>query len=419
MQPTPWKLIRLNACWLGMAFMWNSLHVILLPAALLAFVSPEWKNTVLGLLTGAGLFIAMLIQPLAGTLSDRWRSRWGRRRPLIVIGIAMDLVFLSILGLVGGLPGLVVGYIGLQFTSNFAHGAMQGLLPDALPKEQLGRGSGFKNLLDVFGIVLAALVMGRLVHPEAVRLGAPVGLIAAVLVASVGVTVIGTRERSTVSPAGQPKTTGLFQELFKTDLRKNRAFAWLIGSRFVFLLGVYGIQAFAQYFIRDTLPGTNPVKLTGDLMAAIVVALIACTLVGGFLSDRVGTWPVHGLATGLVALGSVAMMTAHSAAMVMVSGLIIGCGIGFFHTANWALANQLAPPGQAGKFLGLTNLATAGAGALSRSFGPAIDGLNAVHPGSYLGYTVLFGCSAAFALVGFLLLGKVFRIQKAKAEASG
>jgi MFS family permease len=419
MQPTSWKLVRLNAGWLGMAFMWNSLHVILLPAALLAFVSPERKNTVLGLLTGAGLFIAMLVQPLAGTLSDRWRSRWGRRRPLIVIGIVMDFIFLSILGFVGGLPGLVVGYIGLQFTSNFAHGAMQGLLPDTLPKEQLGRGSGFKNLLDVVGIVLAALVMGRLVHPEAVQMGAPVGLIMAVLVVSAGVMVIGTRERSTISQAGQSHPTGLFQDLFKTDLRENRAFAWLIGSRFVFLLGVYGIQAFAQYFIRDTLPGTNPVKLTGDLMASIVVALIACTLVGGYLSDRVGTWPVHGLATGLVALGSVAMMTAHSAAMVMVSGLIIGCGIGFFQTANWALANQLAPPSQAGRFLGLTNLATAGAGALSRSFGPAIDGLNAIHPGLYLGYTVLFGCSAAFALAGFFLLGKVFRIQKEKAQAAG
>jgi MFS family permease len=418
MQTSSWKLIRLNACWLGMAFMWNSLHVILLPAALLAFVSPEHKNTVLGLLTGAGLFIAMLIQPLAGTLSDRWRSRWGRRRPLMVIGVALDFIFLSILGLVGGLPGLVAGYIGLQFTSNFAHGAMQGLLPDSLPKEQLGRGSGFKSLLDVFGVVLAALVMGRLVHPEAVQMGIPIGLIIAVLVVSFGVTVLGTREASTADQAGGSQETSLLRDLFKTDLRGNLAFAWLIVSRFVFLLGVYGIQAFAQYFIRDTLPEANPVKLTGDLMAAIVIALVACSLVGGWLSDRVGTRPVHGLATGLVALGSVAMMTAHSAAMVMVSGLIIGCGIGFFQTANWALSTRLAPPSQAGRFLGLTNLATAGAGAASRLFGPAIDGLNASHPGSYLGYTVLFGCSAVFALAGFFLLGKVFHIQKVKAQSA-
>jgi MFS family permease len=398
--------------------MWTSLHVILLPAALLMFVNPERKNTVLGLLTGAGLFIAMLIQPLAGTLSDRWRSRWGRRRPLILIGTTLDLVFLLILGFAGGLPGLVIGYIGLQFTSNFAHGAMQGLLPDSLPKEQLGRGSAFKNVFDIAGLVLASLGMGLLVNPENVHLGGPVGLIMAVLVISVGFTLIWTRERSTAALASQPHATGLLQELLGINLRENLAFAWLILSRLVFLLGVYGIQAFAQYYIRDTLPGTNPVKLTADLMATIVIALIACSLLGGYLSDRVGTWLVHGLATGLVVAGSLLMMMAHTAAMVLVCGLITGCGIGFFLTANWALSNQLAPPGQAGKYLGLTNLATAGAGALSRLFGPAIDTLNALHPGRFLGYTLLFGCSAAFALFGFFLLGQVIRTQKEKMGAS-
>ncbi|HWT81431.1 MAG TPA: MFS transporter, partial [Candidatus Methylomirabilis sp.] len=370
MQLKPWKLISLNAGWLGLSFMWNSLHVILLPAALLMFINPERKNTALGLLTGAGLLIAMLIQPVAGAISDRWCSRWGRRRPLILIGTVFDLLFLSILGFAGGLPGLVIGYIGLQFSSNFAHAPLQGLLPDILPKDQLGRGSGFKNLFDMFGLVLASLGMAQLVSPDAVQVGRPVGLIMAVLLVSVGITLIWTREQSTALQASQPRETTLFQDLAGIDLRKNRAFAWLILSRLVFLIGVYGIQAFAQYYVRDTLPGVNPVQLTGNLMATIVLALTACSLLGGYLSDRVGSRPVHTLAAILVAAGCLLMMTAHNASMILVCGLIIGCGIGFFLTANWALSNQLAPTSEAGKYLGLTNLATAGAGALSRLFGP-------------------------------------------------
>ena len=76
-------LIVLNTYWLGLSFMWNSLHVIILPAVLLNFVPENLKNTYLGLLTFVGLVIAMLIQPVSGWLSDRWVSRWGRRRPLI------------------------------------------------------------------------------------------------------------------------------------------------------------------------------------------------------------------------------------------------------------------------------------------------------------------------------------------------
>src|SRR3990172_9315072 len=125
-----WDLLSLNAGWVGLAFMWNSLQSILLPAVLLHYVADERKNTILGLLTGAGLIVAMIIQPIAGALSNRWRSRWGRRRPLIVLGLLLDFVFLGILAYAGGVPALALGYLGLQFSNNLAHGPMQGLLPD-------------------------------------------------------------------------------------------------------------------------------------------------------------------------------------------------------------------------------------------------------------------------------------------------
>ena len=91
------QMLVLNTYWIGLSFMWNALHPIILPAVLLNFVPDAQKNTYLGLLTFAGLIIAMIIQPLSGALSDGWVSRWGRRRPLIVLGTLFDLVFLAIL----------------------------------------------------------------------------------------------------------------------------------------------------------------------------------------------------------------------------------------------------------------------------------------------------------------------------------
>lgn len=139
------QLLILNAYWVGISFMWNSLHPIILPAVLLNFVPDAQKNTWLGILTFAGLVIAMVIQPLAGALSDNWHSRWGRRRPLIVIGTIFDFAFLAILGAAGGLTWLFIGYIGLQFSSNLAHGPLQGLLPDRVPASQLGKASSLKT----------------------------------------------------------------------------------------------------------------------------------------------------------------------------------------------------------------------------------------------------------------------------------
>lgn len=88
-------------------------------------------------------------------------------------------------------------------------------------------------------------------------------------------------------------------------------------------------------------------------------------------------------------------------------GGVVGAGMGLFLTANWAQANRLAPVAEAGKYLGLTNLATAGAGALARLEGPFIDVLNKAQPGAWWGYTALFLFGTACALASLPLLRKV------------
>jgi MFS family permease len=92
---------------------------------------------------------------------------------------------------------------------------------------------------------------------------------------------------------------------------------------------------------------------------------------------------------------------------VLVFGSVLGLGIGLFLTANWALLNELAPAAEAGKFMGLTNLATAGAGALGRLEGPLIDLLNHARPGAWWGYSGLFLMGAVSIAVSALLLTKV------------
>ncbi len=401
----PFDLFAVNSYWPGLSFMWNSLHLLILPAVLLVFVDDARKNTVLGMLTFFGLIIALLVQPLSGALSDAWPSRYGRRRPLLVLGTLADLVFLYLIATAHDLGTLALGYIGLQFTSNVAHGPAQGLMHDRVPLSQMGVASGVKNLLDMAGMVISALVVGRMITSEDPNPVPAIAVVAALMVAGLLVTVFGVPEAAS-NAAGAGFKAGL-RQAFHTDLRANTDFWRLVWSRFLFLFGVYGIQAFAQYFVSDKLQPENAVKLTGDLMAAIVLSLLAFSFLAGYLADRVGRKPLHVVAAILVAVGSLLMMTAATPAAVLVFGSIIGAGIGLFLTANWALANDLAPLGEAGKFLGLTNLATAGASAASRLAGPAIDALNGLRPGAFLGYAGLFTIGAAFALLSLIALHRV------------
>jgi MFS family permease len=395
------RLILLNTYWLGLSFMWNSLHVLVLPALLLGFVPETRKNTVLGALTFTGLVIAMFVQPVAGALSDAWTSRFGRRRPWIAGGTLFDLVFLSAMAAAGGLPLLAIGYIGLQVTSNLAHGPAQGLMHDQVPRRQMGIASGLKNMFDMSGIVVSSLLLGSLFDPA--RPVTAFGWIIGVLVAAALLTLLGVPER------GRSQSTASIpiREALRVDFGDLGGFGRLILARLVFLSGIYGVQAFAQYFVRDTLQAPDPIRVTGNLMAAIVLTLIAFSIISGFLCDHMGRKRVHVMATALVVVGCLLLSRAVVERTVLIYGSVIGAGIGLFITANWALANDLAPAGQGGKYLGLTNLATAGAGAFSRLAGPGIDILNAYRPGANLGYTALFVGAAILALISLVFLRRV------------
>jgi MFS family permease len=402
-----WEFFTLNAYYFGLSYMWNSLHIILLPTILLLYVPNDQKNTVLGLLTAAGMVIAMIVQPIAGAVSDQWASRWGKRRPLIFSGSLLDLGFLGVMAVAGGVPGLAIGYIGLQFSSNTAHGPLQGLLPDRVPPDQLGRGSAVKSALDMLGLIAASLLMGRFMLEDGSNWPASIAVVAGVLIVCAVITLAGSREDdSRHNPITRP-LRGQSLDMFRVDWKTAPGFAGLILSRFVFLAGVYGIQAFAQYYIRDTMAVADPLALTGDLMAVIAISLTAFAFGSGWLADRFGRKPLHAVAAVLVAGGSLLMILAHSPAAVLTCGSIIGAGAGIFITCNWALATDLAPNSEAGKFLGLTNLATAGAGAFSRMTGPILDWLNNLHPGQFLGYTALFVSSAVFALLALVVLIRV------------
>lgn len=383
------EVLQLNAYWVGLSFMWNSLHVIILPAVLLHLVPDTQKNTYLGLLTFVGLIIAMLVQPISGSLSDRWVSRWGRRRPLILLGTCFDFLFLALLAWAGGLVWLALGYFGLQLSSNIAHGPAQGLLPDRVPEEQLGWASGFKNLMDMTGLVVSSLLVGRLLAPDIRHPVGVVGLAAVVLAVGAAVTLVGVRENPSTTHTRESVKFSLLSA-FRFDLRSHSSFAWLIASRLCYLAGIYGIQTFAQYYVRDVLAAPNPIQLTGDLLAAITLSLIVFALAGGWLGDRFGHKRMSLVASGVGAIGCVLLLWARSPVTLLLFGSVLGVGIGLFLTANWALANELAPAAEAGKFLGLTNLATAGAGAIGRLEGPLIDVLNNARPGAWWGYHALF-----------------------------
>ena len=385
--------------------MWSALHPIVLPAVLLNYVPDEKKNTYLGLLTFAGLIIAMIVQPISGALSDGWKSRIGRRRPLVILGTLFDFLFLSILAWVGGFVWLFIGYIGLQFSSNIAHGPMQGLLPDRVPKTQLGTASSLKTFMDMVALITASLLAGRMFNSVTRDPTNIILVVIGLLAISAAITILGVKEE----PAQKGERTDWHTVLnqFKIKFSDNPDYWWLLLERLLFLLGIYGVQSFAQYYLQDVLQVPDPPKQTGDLLAALTVSLVILVLIGGWLTDKYGAKKILYVATYIATAGIFLMVFARNMLDLFIFGSLFGAGIGLFLTANWALANTLAPVEEAGKYLGFTNFATAGSAAIARLEGPALDWLNHAWPGAWVGYKALFIFGAVAIFLSAFILRKI------------
>jgi MFS family permease len=316
-----------------------------------------------------------------------------------------DAVFLMLLASSTGFTGLVLGYMGLQLSSNTAQGPLQGLMRDRVPHHQLGVASSMKVFLDLASLVAASLVAGRLItiNPG----GATLVMLAilGLLVASAAVTILFSPEQS--SNAQAPIAPTVPTGLEAAGPRDNSKYWWLIGQRAAFLFGVYGLQAFGQYYIQDALGLADAPRQAGNLLAIIGTGTIALVVAGGFLADRFGARRLLYFSSALAGTGMLLMSLTTDLRGLYASGGIVGAGIGLFLTSNWALANQLAPLTEAGKFLGLTNLATAGAAALARLEGPAVDFLNGAHPGEWLGYKGIFLLGSVCIALSTWFLSKV------------
>ena len=393
----------LNAYWFGLSFMWNSLHPILLPVLLLPFVAEEAKNTLYGMLTFVGLIVALVVQPLSGALSDHTRHRAGRRRPWILLGTALAVVWLLMLGLARTYWVIAVGYVLLQFSSNLAHGPAQGLIPDLVPKHRRGTAAGIKNLLDMTGVIAAALVTGHIMggaDPSSLLAIAPIVI---VLLTSMTVTLVGARETAAPDVEGHWERSVWQQarSILSVDLHAHRDYGRLLLSRFLVLLGVYSVQSFVLYYFRDALRVEAPARMVGNLMAAVGLSIALSAYPSGALSERWGRKAPSLVACGMAALGMGLLSITRDMKGIWILGCVIGLGMGMFASVNWAWATDLVPAAEAGKYLGLSNLATAGSAAASRLLGPLIDSVNTRLPNA--GYLMLFALAALAALAGLVV----------------
>jgi len=393
-------VVPVRRSWIGLLFaanlgLWMAFFTpvqILLPQQISQLGGPG-KETALGWVTGLGALVAIVVNPVAGALSDRSRPALGprfsgRRHVWTLGGAVIAFASLAALASAGSLAAVAVGWAGAQIGLNVMLASLTAAVPDRVPVAQRGFVSGWVGMPQALGLVLGAVLVTAVI--TGVRPGYWVMALGLVLLA---VPFAVLTPDDPLAPGPAPRTS------WRIGLRDNPDFGWAWGTRFLVQLGNAMGTLYLLYFLTDRVRLADP---EGGLLIMILlytVGMVATAVVGGRLSDRSGRRRVFVVWSGVViAVAALLLAIWPTWPVALVGSVLLGAGYGVYLAVDNALITQVLPAAtDRAKDLGVINIASAAPQVL----GPAIAAPLVTHVG---GYPTLYGVTAAVTLLGAVLV---------------
>jgi MFS family permease len=396
-------VVPVRRSWIGFLFaanlgLWMAFFTpiqVLLPEQI-AELGVSHKEAWLGVVTGIGALVAIIVNPLAGALSDRTRLRlfgrtYGRRHCWTVAGGVIGVLSLVSLADAPNLLRITLGWAGAQLGLNIMLASLTAAVPDRVPVSQRGLVSGWIGMPQALGLVVGAILVTAVVTET----GPGYLLIALGLVVLVTPFVFRTPD----DPLGE---VPIARTRWRLDLRANPDFAWAWGTRFLVQLGNALGTLYLLYFLSDAVKLADP---DGGLLMMILlytVGMISTAMLGGWLSDRLGRRKIFVIWSGvLIAIAAMLLGLWPTWPVALVASVLFGAGYGVYLAVDTALITQVLPAAtDRAKDLGVINIAAAAPQVL----GPAIAAPIVTHLG---GYPALFGLTALVTLLGAVAVVKI------------
>lgn len=356
-------------------------------------LAPEDSATPISWILVAGATVAMLSNPLFGALSDRTRSRFGRRRPWLIGGMAAGCAALTWVGVAQSVPVLLAAWCVAQLAYNAALAAMVAIVADRIPAHQRGT---------VVGILGVCLPIGQISGTYLVRLLWPHILLSFLipgLIGLAGVIVLSLSLGKDAAIAPPP----VLPQRDSQRARGHRDFSWTWLSRVFFTTGTCFLQAYQPFFLLDALriraAEIPALVFKSTLVSSIMI--VVWSLVSGRLSDRTGMRkPFVMGGAAIQGLGLFVVAASDSYGMLIGGVVLVGMGQGIYNGVDLALVTEVLPDRahRAAKDLGLLNIANTLPQVAAPLAAPALLQFSNGH------YTPMFAAAGAIALLGSIAL---------------
>jgi MFS family permease len=357
----------------------------------------------------AGAIAALVGNPIFGALSDRTRSRFGRRAPYLVGGALAGFAALDSIGMATSLGMVLVGWCLAQLAYNAVLAAMVAIVPDQIPASQRGTVVGILGMCMPVGQIVGTFFVQQLAGNLTLALLVPgaLGLVAVVALALV--LPRGLPPAPVVVAAGSG-TSAAPARSRRFDLLAHRDFSWAWLSRVLFVMGSIFLQAYQPFLLIDEL-GFDASQVPRLIFRSTLVhaaMMVVWSLIAGRLSDRTGRRkPIAMAGSVLQGLGLWLIAGSHSYTTFLFGVALAGMGHGVYEGVNLALVTEVLPDRDrhAAKDLGLLNITNTLPQVVAPLAAPAILMLSGGD------YTLLFLVAGTAPFLGAVLLAPLKSVR--------
>lgn len=395
------------ASWLGPYIVASSLFL----PAMIQHLDADNKIELVALFSSLGMVTAALSNMVAGYLSDRTRSRFGKRTPWVVSGAFVFMLAMILASMSTTIPFLLLSWMLGQIALNFIVAPMIAWL-DLAPESGRGTASsaygGLGMALGNNGFsIIGALFLGQF------RLG----FIIFGIITFVGTLIAAwiVREPSNL---GEKVDSSESTKKVKFSIKELTTIfpSWSVGRDYYLALtgklfqgiGNFAITGYLLYIMsdflhKDTIATQQSVQLINTIM---LVFGIAMGFIAGPLADKfkILKLPV-GLSTILLGIGALSIFFLQNETGIIIYAFMAGLGMGIWNSLDNLLNLEVIPDkNRVGFFLGFYNLGNT----VTQAIAPVIAAVLI----SSVGFSSIFIMSFVFSILGGILILSIKSVSR-------
>ncbi|MDF7640705.1 MFS transporter [Bifidobacterium sp. ESL0784] len=363
-------------------------------------------SATLGVINGVGAVISMFINVFIGSMSDRTRSRFGRRTPWIVSGA----VICGICFYMTGLPTMGVG-VGIAYCIsliglNMMIAPITAILSDRVPEKDRGTASAAFGGGAVIGQGLGNLLAAQFV--ASTRLGFVISGVMLLAAGWISMAILPREHSNLDTPKNSEPVWKVIVHAFTPPIKGASDFWKAFICRTGLLIAYQMITAYQLYILEDRIGQTK--TQAGAVIATMSIITMIVSLIATFLSGPISDIikrrkPPIIFACALYAIGiALAWFIPTPTGMLLFAG-VAGFGYGMYSAIDQALNVDVLPNKEnAGKDLGFINIATCAGQAIGSVFTSTIVAVSG-------GYTMVFPVAIAMTVISAVAAILIKRVK--------